>query len=90
MRDPALWLNTNIRGWRDLQITEKKAQFERLLGDDLHEIHGPLVVNALRYAFTPLGIMLCMTLPSNGRHSSAMLSSPRKPSSTIRIFSSND
>ena len=71
-----------------------------------HEVLRPFVVNALRDTLPPLGIMLCMTLPGNGRHSSAFdhcpwtivlgpmadkvsLSSPRRPSKTILISSSD-
>ena len=52
----------------------------------LHEVFRPFVIDA----FTPLGIMLCMTLLGSGRHSSAMLSSPRNPSKMILIFSSDE
>ena len=52
----------------------------------LHEVFRPFVIDA----FTPLGIMLCMTLLGSGWHSSAMLSSPRNPSKMILIFSSDE
>jgi hypothetical protein len=55
-----------------------------------HEVLRPFVVNTLKDALTPLGIILCMTLPGSRRHSSALLSSPRSPSRTILIFSSDD